>query len=298
MPLPTQALPTQVNCTPFTTWPVYTVVAGDTLGQIAQRSGTTVQQLVAANCLANSELIYAGQQLYVPVLPATVTPAPTAIPAATANPNMPVFGQALSADQHWIDSTGRAVTYYQTVRVSVGVVRNAITVDFYVNDPANGSAVFIGADVDPWDGAFVDYTFPAPGDYTFQAVAENEFVRLNSSIFTVRYDPSFNPPGGQTNALTITPNKGYANGWYTLQAGATVTITWPDAPIGATRIDFSFAPTGTGITPQVIGSDLSPQDGALIAWVVPGGSGHLQASATMPGGSIQSSQIVSLVTSN
>jgi len=290
--------PTQPNCTPYTNWPVYTVAAGDTLGQIAQRSGTTVDQLVTANCLADAGLIYAGQALYVPVQPATLTPAPTLTPVATANPNMPIFGKALTADQHWIDSTGRAVTYYQAVRVTVGVVQNAIKVDFYVIDPTGGSAIYIGTDSDPWDGAFVDYSFPVTGDYTFQAVAENEFMRVNSSVFTIRYDPSFNPPSGQANLLTFTPNKGFADGWTTLQAGATVTIAWPDAPIGATRVEFTFAPTGTGMTPEVIGTDLSPADGALITWAMPAGSGHIQANAITPDGATQSSQIMSVVASN
>ncbi len=294
---PTQVIPTQPDCTPYTTWPVYTVIAGDTLGNIAARANTTINQLAAANCLANSNLIYVGQQLFVPQIPATVTPAPTNTAAATQNANAPVFGQALSADQHWRDATGQAVTYYQAVRVTVGEVTNADLVDFYVNNPAGGAAIFIGQDADPWDGAFVDYSFPVPGTYTFQAVAENEFMRLNSPVFTVRYDPNFVPPDShQYNTLTFTPNLGVQDGWIALQAGATVTIAWPDVPRGAVRVDFSLAPTGTGATATNIGVDHTPIDGATMTWTVPAGlSGHVQATATMPNGQAITSEIASVV---
>ncbi len=286
--------PTQINCTPYTAWPTYTVVAGDTLGQIAQRAGTTTEQLVAANCLVNAELIYVGQRLYVPRVPVTVTPAATITP--TYDPNLPLFGQALSADQHWFTSTGQAITYLPTVRVTVGVVQNALLVDFYVNDPSSSAAISIGQDNDPWDGAFVDYDFPAPGVYTFQAAAQNEAKRATSTVFTITYDPNFVPSEGRYNTLTITPYVQASGGWLTLAAGATVTVSWRDAPVGATRIDFTLAPTGTGSVAQVIGSDLSPADGAIITWSVPGGiTAHVQANATMPGGTIVSSDILNVV---
>lgn len=47
----------------------YTVRAGDTLGAIAQRFGTTVAWLVQTNNIANPNLIYVGQKLRVPCAP-------------------------------------------------------------------------------------------------------------------------------------------------------------------------------------------------------------------------------------
>jgi hypothetical protein len=294
---------TPFGCTPYTAWPVYTVVAGDTLGQIAQRTGTTIQQLTTANCLASAELIYVGQKLYVPRLPAstqptltltfiptwTSAPGQTAVPTSSAN--LPVISQPLSADQHWRDSSGWAVTYYPTVRVTVGVVQNADAVNFYVDDPASSKPIFIGQDADPWDGAYVDYTFPAPGNYTFEAVAQNESGTVNSTVFTIRYDPGFVPPGGQRNTLAVTPSLSFSGGTYTLRAGTTVTITWADAPIAATRIDFTL--TRSSGQAQTIGFDLSPQDGATATWGVPTGvTGQLQGNATMPDGSVVSSEPV------
>lgn len=303
-PLPTgAALPnnftaipaTQINCTPQAGWAVYTVAAGDTLGVIAAVTGSTVAQLAAANCLTNTELIYVGQQLRVPQLPPVATAAPT------ANPSLPIFSTALTVDPHWTDVYGRAITYEDAVRVNAGEVLNAASVAFYVNDPSGGPAIGIGSDVDPYDGAFIDYDFPAAGSYTFQAVAANEVGTLSSTTFTVLYDPAYQPPGGQRNLLTITPIISTAGGWYTLQGGATVTISWPDGPVGATKVEFTFAPTGgtsgTNAT-QVIGSDLAPADGSAITWSVPAATvGYLQGRATMPDGSVQTSEIASVMSS-
>lgn len=196
-PLPAVLPATPVNCMPVAGWPVYAVRAGDTLGVIAEASGTTVEQLAAANCLARVDLIFVDQQLFVPQLPAApVAPPAVQVIVATPNPSAPVFIQVLTADQHWIDPTGRPITHNSTVRVNAGEVRDADIVSFYVNDPLGTGAILFGQDADPWDGAFADYAFPAPGTYTFQAVAQNELARANSTVFTIIYDPNFRPPPG------------------------------------------------------------------------------------------------------
>lgn len=56
------------NCVVNTALPRYVVKAGDTLSDIAMRANTTVQNLVAINCLANADQIFSGQTLYVPQL--------------------------------------------------------------------------------------------------------------------------------------------------------------------------------------------------------------------------------------
>lgn len=288
----TLAAPTLTNCTPQTSWPLYTVVAGDTLSGIAERVGSTVAQLASANCLSNTGLIFVGQRLYVPAPPATQTP------AATQDPNQPSFTDYLTVQPFWLDAIGVAVTYSDGVRINAGEVYNADTVDFYVNDPAGGPAIFIGQDADPWDGAFVDYSFPAAGNYTFQAIARNDVAQRASTVFSIRYDPNFVPPGGQRNRLTISPVLGQDSGFTRLAPGSTVTIAWPDTPAGALRVDFTLAPTGTGtgFQAQTIGSDLNPADGAAITWgVITGGSGHIQGVAEMPDGSTQTSELLGIV---
>ena len=58
--------PTVVNCTVRTDWLAYSVAPGDTLFRIAQRGGSTVSALAAANCLSDPSRIETGQILYVP----------------------------------------------------------------------------------------------------------------------------------------------------------------------------------------------------------------------------------------
>ena len=59
----------------------YTVQAGDTLGSIAARYGTTAAALAAANHIADANLIYVGQVLTVGGAPAAAAPAAVATPA-------------------------------------------------------------------------------------------------------------------------------------------------------------------------------------------------------------------------
>jgi hypothetical protein len=72
--------PTLAYCTPRVDWIPYTVWPGETAGSIARRAQITVQDLSAANCLTNINVIIAGQRLYVPIalLPPPLTPTPTA----------------------------------------------------------------------------------------------------------------------------------------------------------------------------------------------------------------------------
>jgi LysM repeat protein len=93
------ATPIPTLCGPPFGWTIYIVRPGDTLASIARATGTTVAQLMLANCLV-SDRIYAGQRLYVPrlpippTLPPTFTPTPTPTdtetPTATPTPTSPV----------------------------------------------------------------------------------------------------------------------------------------------------------------------------------------------------------------
>lgn len=83
---------------------IYTVVAGDTVSQIARRFGSTIDAIVGANGLTDAGLIYVGQTLVIPVSqppvaqPPTFTPnyvpAPTLtpVPPAPSLPGSPTFG--------------------------------------------------------------------------------------------------------------------------------------------------------------------------------------------------------------
>lgn len=66
--VPTATSGAPVGCVVNTSLPRYVVRAGDTLSDIAFRANTTIQNLVAINCLANADQIFSGQTLYVPQL--------------------------------------------------------------------------------------------------------------------------------------------------------------------------------------------------------------------------------------
>lgn len=57
------------NCALRTDWPLYTVVVGDTLSNLAVRTNSTVTNLQLANCISDANVIRVGQQLRVPQLP-------------------------------------------------------------------------------------------------------------------------------------------------------------------------------------------------------------------------------------
>ncbi|MDZ4769183.1 MAG: LysM domain-containing protein [Chloroflexota bacterium] len=50
-------------------WVVYVIEPGDSLGLLAEATGTTIDLLVSANCLADASLITAGQPIYLPTEP-------------------------------------------------------------------------------------------------------------------------------------------------------------------------------------------------------------------------------------
>jgi LysM repeat protein len=58
-PEPTEAIPTEDI--------IYTVVAGDTLGKIAERYGLTVEEIATANNLTSVHTLDVGQQLLLPL---------------------------------------------------------------------------------------------------------------------------------------------------------------------------------------------------------------------------------------
>ncbi len=76
-PTPQAAATSTAACTVRTDWFEYTVVRGDTLFSIAQRSGSRVEELAEENCLGDPTKISVGQRLYVPNPIAIDSPQPT-----------------------------------------------------------------------------------------------------------------------------------------------------------------------------------------------------------------------------
>ena len=74
---------TPIDCNVQDDWDVYTVQRGDNLANIANRTGSTIDELTQANCIDNPNRIRVGQELYVPnSLDATDTvPTSTKVPS-------------------------------------------------------------------------------------------------------------------------------------------------------------------------------------------------------------------------
>jgi peptidoglycan-N-acetylglucosamine deacetylase len=85
-PAPPLATAGAATAAPPTSEQQYTVVAGDTLGEIAQQFGVTAEEIAARNGLADVDSISEGQVLVIPVpgsgAVATIVPGATATTAA------------------------------------------------------------------------------------------------------------------------------------------------------------------------------------------------------------------------
>ncbi len=76
---------TPIPCGPPRSWVLYTVRPGDTLYHLSILLGVSVNQLKIANC-SFSDIIRAGQQIYVPYLPVTSTPSSSQTATSTPTP--------------------------------------------------------------------------------------------------------------------------------------------------------------------------------------------------------------------
>ncbi len=110
----------------------YVVVAGDSLGRIAARFGTTVQAIVAANNLRNPDQIFVGQRLRIPGGSAPA-PAPTTPPAGGNPPSTsaPTTGEYVVQAG---DSLGRIASRFNTT-VQAILSANSLT---------NPNLIFVG----------------------------------------------------------------------------------------------------------------------------------------------------------
>jgi LysM repeat protein len=135
------------TCTPPAGWQPYIVVAGDTLGVLAISTFTSVADLVTANCIANPDLIYAGQTLYVPRTPGTFLPAPI-----TDGVDVPTIDNMLVEPSMVMNATYTVTPGIVTVRA--GAVENAASVTFYMAPiGAESTPVVLGEDTNLTDGA-------------------------------------------------------------------------------------------------------------------------------------------------
>lgn len=140
------ALPAAGQCSVRADWAVYTVARGDTLYSIARRFQTTATTLAQANCLANPNRIFVGQQLR--VTPA-LTPTPTVAPDGSRVPEWPggsffvgsTYQQFENGFMTWRGDTGAIWVFFNDARV--------ISYPLYVYGGLSGGARYMGVTIPP-----------------------------------------------------------------------------------------------------------------------------------------------------
>jgi LysM repeat protein len=257
-PTPIFVAPTQPACVPNTAWQIYFVQRGDTLANIASRSGTTVAALMQANCLTNPDLIFVGQALRVPRQPVIITPTAPQTPTPTG----PRIG-GISIEPSLQRGAGQFQVATGMVTLRAVGVSGAVRVSYYLQQIGTSAPVLIGESTTPQDGFAVQWLVTA-GNLSAQlwavAVAANnqtaETPRL--IVFT---DAAVAPTIG---ALSVTPSQPDP-----LQPAVRI------LPIGqvlltvsgvsnATKVLFYFVDERPGNAPILIGEDSNFNDGVGI----------------------------------
>lgn len=149
-------------CTVRTDWQIYIVQSGDTLGSLAQRTGSSVSALATANCLANPDALAVGQQLRVPRTPSAVLPPPVLSDSAcppTGNDNpapRPVIEPyRLYQNGCYLLQPGTLVTV-----TFPGAPSDFVEVTFYRDNPSLSRPDVIGVDTFNGDGAAISWQVP------------------------------------------------------------------------------------------------------------------------------------------
>lgn len=149
---------------------------------------------------------------------------------------------------------------------------------------------FLGRDVNLADGAQITWqggdAGPA-GIHQFEAVAFYGSGIVGISTVRVRFQVT---PQIQGDIL-INPTLRTEGEIRVVQAGATVTLTWQNAPVSQSQ-QFEFVLIEDGIVgPRSIGIDTNGADGVSVPWVVPAAlnNGRIVASARLP---IQTGQFI------
>jgi LysM repeat protein len=161
------------TCTPRTGWISYTVQQGDTIGTLAAQTGVSIQDLVAANCLANADIITVGQVIYLPNTAGTsgnTTPLPAnpgpGLPGG-GNPTVTVVGPAVKriwVEPAVIQNNGQfQVNVGSTITLRAEGVTNATRVTFVLAPVGtNVAPTTLGVDTNLADGVSVAWRVTDP----------------------------------------------------------------------------------------------------------------------------------------
>lgn len=199
--LPATGGPTQTEVPTTDGAQTYIVDVGDTLRSIAAEFGTTVDALVAANNIANPNVIQAGTTITIPAMTtATVTNPPVSAPATTTTTGTPTTTAASNPTTYVVqpgDTLESVATTFNVTTESLGSL----------NGVDNNSQVFPGLVlfIPPTGGPQQQTTVPT-------ATPVPATTTTNAATTTTTTAPV------TAQAVVIVPRQ-TVNGYYTVQAG-------------------------------------------------------------------------------
>lgn len=300
--------PTAIPCTPRTDWATYTVQHGNTLATIAAQVGSNTTELVNANCLSNPDQIFVGQELYVPRLPTTNNSGTANLVPSTdlsQSYTNSTYGFAFNYPSTWnLNEGNNLITLTRgTYALRIGFKRERENINILGSGLPAGEPIIVAEETSfmalPIQLRRVLVTFnekakqmrfqyqgldeiPA-GDLRFVIVLDDTNSDYNAidipSAVQGEVDrilATFSRQTAATNGLTVNPSI-LAEGWNHLQPGATINITWGDAPSNSAYAEIYLSPTGTASNlGEALGRDTNPANGVSVSWRVANSfSGHL-----------------------
>jgi len=267
---------TRASCTVTRTdLPIYTVVAGDTLTNIASQTNSTVEGLVEINCLNDASQISVGQQLRV-----------LNSPTQNSDNNKPDDAQTvgtLVVTSYLSTETNDRVHYHVQGESVINLKwenmpdnTNISHVELiYVDDHYTVAHVSVGVDTNIADGVSINWALPTDVQGVLYAIARipgQHHLSLQSQEI---YITSTSTPPDTIGALSIDPNNqaGTSEDWsdYIIAPNTSVTITWsgvdPDDFSQVGTVEFIYISDYEGT--QILGHDTDKSDGISLTWTTP-----------------------------
>jgi LysM repeat protein len=157
-----------------------------------------------------------------------------------------------------------------------------------------------GADRFPVNGrtdvGAIWYNLTYPGQS--QAWIDSAVVTLSGDCGAIPVISSTRPPVSPTSAyvVVVSPTLGQSDGWTKLQAGGTVELNLTyDTDNPPTRVEYYLAPTGTGITPSLIGSSEGSASWPLNWTVQAGMLGYVHAKVYTASGNVYETTAIQIM---
>lgn len=231
-------------------WVLHTVTVNDTLFNLARRTGTTVAAIQQVNCWF-SNIIYVGQQLWIPFHPPTVTPTPTMTPTPTDYPYLLTCTLTMSVVD--VTPSGSA-----TFRLENFPPNQTFTAAMGRMGTEGIDGIVVGT-LDSGNGGTFDATFDIP--YDLRTVSQID-VRLQA----VHAQPTLcatttfqNQPFERTEATPIPTATATATATSTPTATATGTaVVSPDFTVNVQSLTFGVScPAGSGSCVTTVNFDVT-----------------------------------------